>query len=221
MPVRHLSLAAAALFAVAATSQAQVMTASSHHATYGIMAGVNFAKLGGENVTGASNRTGLVAGAYADWRLADAFSIRPELLYSMEGAKASNIDGNGADGTLELGYLRLPVLLRYTIPTTRDTHPFLALGPSFGIELQCDASATSGGASVSVSCDAANDQLGGGFAKKTFDVSGKLEAGIDFRLGRQMLTIGGAYSHGFTKTFDTAGGSPENRVWSAFAALGF
>jgi hypothetical protein len=212
MSVRNVACVVVALVSISGTAQGQ-MTGGIRTVSFGIMAGANFAKLGGDDVEDASNRTGLLAGVYVDLPVANGVSVRPELLYSMQGAKTVNIDGKGPDAVLKLDYVQLPVLVRFTVPTASQTRPFIAVGPSFGLKTKCEVAASAGGVSGSVSCDDVD------INEKSFDVGGKIEGGVDFGMNGRVLTIGGAYTHGFSDVVEDA--SVKNRVISLFAASGF
>jgi hypothetical protein len=181
--------------------------------SFGIMAGANFSKLGGDDAEDVSNRTGLMAGVYVDLPVANGVSIRPELVYSQQGAKGDNVDGKGTDIEIKIDYVQLPVLARFTVPTASQTRPFLAAGPAFGFKAKCDVKGSDGDVSVSASCDEVD------FNEKSFDVSGKVEAGVDFGMNGRVLTVGGSHMHGFSDIFEDA--SVKNRVFSIFAAFGF
>jgi outer membrane protein with beta-barrel domain len=191
---------------------AQNPSPAARRAAYGLVAGINFANVGGADAQGSKTRTALVAGGYAAWPMADGFSFQPSLLYSMEGAKTSG----DVDLTVKLNYIRLPAMLRYTWPGAGTTRPFVALGPSFGYQLTCDVSGSNNGVSASASCDAFAAPEGS--QRKKFDVSGRVEAGLDFAMSGRKFTIGGAYSHGFTDVVKE--GSVKNRVFSVLFGIG-
>lgn len=192
---------------------AQRVTRSAGRGTYGVMAGVNFATLGGSDVENAKTRTGLVAGVYAAWPIANGLSFHPELVYDMEGAKASDPQ---TEATVKLDYVRLPLMLRYASPAGGSARPFLAIGPSLGYQVGCNVSGSDSGVSVSSSCDALAQQVDLG--RKKLDASGRVEAGIDLVAAGRTVTIGGAYSYGFTKLFKDT--NARNRAFSVFAAFG-
>lgn len=219
MHARHTMLAAVALALVAGGVSAQSMEGSLEMPAYGIRAGATFATLGGSDISNAKTRTSFVGGVYATWPVAGGFSLQPELLYSMQGTKGEgSSDGTAVSGTLQMDYIQIPLLGRYTFPMSGQTHPYVALGPSFGFQMKCDVSGTSGIATASMSCGDFNDQFGG-LDRKRFDLSGVLEAGVDFRLQMMQLTVGGSYAHGFIDAFKDA--NVRNRVWSIFAGIGF
>ena len=183
------------------------------HGTYGVMAGANFAKLSGGDVQDAKTRTGLMVGGYAAWPIAESWSFQPELLYSMQGAKGSDEFG---ETTLKLDYLGVPLLFRFSPPTTSTTKPFVAIGPAFGYQVACNVSASSSQFSVNSSCDDAAQ--GTDFERKKFDFSGRIEAGADVAAGGTHVRIGGGYSHGFTDVVNHS--KAKNRVFSVFLGIG-
>lgn len=210
--------AAAALLISALLSTAPMVAQTSQSAggrgTYGVVAGLNFAKVGGSDVEDAKIRTGFVGGVYAAWPLGTGVSFQPEVLYSMEGAKSNT----GGDAAVKLDYIRIPLMLRLAVPTASMTRPFVAIGPSFGFQTKCEISGSSGSTSVSASCDEVNGIAGGGFEHKTFDVAGRVEAGLTFDTSGRRFIVGGSYSHGFTDVFKDA--DVKNRVFSIFVGIG-
>ncbi|HEX6533163.1 MAG TPA: porin family protein [Gemmatimonadaceae bacterium] len=216
----HLPLTTIALL-LAVPARAQVMTAPAPRIRYGIVAGLNFAKLGGGDVTGSGSRTGFVGGAYLDKPLGAGLSLRPALLLSLEGASTDGVDGGDTSGSLKLDYLRLPILVRYAFPTPGSTHPFIALGPSVGVRVGCALTGSSQGASGSISCKDANDFLSGGFDTKPVVVAGRIEAGLDFAAGSETVTVGAGYTHGLTKALEVLGAVARNRVWTVYAGVTF
>jgi len=87
-------------------------------AQLGIKGGVNFAKL--KNADG-KGKIGMVAGIFMEKKLSDRFSIRPEALFSTQGAKI------GSQKT-KLKYINIPVLAKI-YPTERFSVEF---GPQVG-----------------------------------------------------------------------------------------
>lgn len=195
---RRTIFVAAAVLAIAGVQSASAQAPLVPHPTVGILAGVNLAKVSGSDVSGISNRTGFLGGLYVTFHIANGFGIEPEALYSMQGA-------SGSDFTLKLDYVQVPVLLRYDFPTHAPVHPFLMVGPSFGIKASCKV--TNG--SSSGSCADAE------ISPKSFDMGGTAGAGV--ALGK--LSVGARYTMGFSKIEDSA--DFKNRVFSVLAGLSF
>ncbi|GAA4311728.1 porin family protein [Nibribacter koreensis] len=101
--------------AVCTVSMAQAQTGGLQ---LGLKAGVNYATLTGDDVSGIDPKFGFHIGGYADYGVNDMFSIRPEVLFSGKGFKMeeseSNVFESGDKYTIEmtqqLNYIDVPVL---------------------------------------------------------------------------------------------------------------
>jgi len=102
------------LLIVTISTQAQVKL--------GIKAGANFSDLDGNFDT--SMKTGFHAGAVVEIKAFNNFSLQPEVLYSMQGAK---VTFSGAQ-EINFSYITVPVMARYYLLT--DTFS-LDAGPQF------------------------------------------------------------------------------------------
>lgn len=117
-----LTLALLAGTALAAQAQTQ-------RVHFGLKAGVCFAKFGGDDVLDANrSRVGLSGGALAEVTVAEHWAVQPELLYTAKGSKISY--GGNIDSYQRLGYLDVPVMVKYKIP-----HFFVEAGPQLGVLL--------------------------------------------------------------------------------------
>jgi hypothetical protein len=96
-------------------------TASFAQLSGGVRAGLNLANNSGD-VENNSMKVGLQLGVYLVGNLSDKLAIQPELVYSGYG---SSYD----EGDYKLGYISIPILLRYNINDMVNIH----LGPQFGI----------------------------------------------------------------------------------------
>lgn len=109
-----LSLAIVAIASLSASAQAK----------FGIKAAMNISSLRGDDADGLKSYIGANGGLFANIPLTGNLSVQPEVLYSAEGAKAE--DG---DGKIQLGYVNIPVMLKYT-----DASGFFGeVGPQIGI----------------------------------------------------------------------------------------
>ena len=202
---RRVVLAAAALLSAAGVSQARAQAASSPRPTYGALAGVNFATLSGDDVEGASSRTGFIGGGFVTFHFHNGLGLEPELLYSQQGASSSD---NGT--ALRMSFVQIPVLLRYDFRVRSGPRPFVLAGPSIGIKVSCSAS----GEGVSVDCDRADLQTTG------FDLGGTLGGGVAFRAGKQSLSLGARYTIGTNDLFEN-NFHAKSRFWSILAGIAF
>jgi Outer membrane protein beta-barrel domain len=205
--------AALVTLGLAATAGAQAASAIPP-IRLGLLAGANFARVGGKDVDDVGTRTGFVGGAYLAIPIAPAVVLRPELLYTMKGAKATGSDA----ATVKLDYVEAPVLVQWDVPTTSAVRPHLYAGPGFGFRTKCEVSASSGGATDSASCDDINRQADAELIDfKSFDFGLLVGGGVGFALGRQTLTVGARYELGLTKIASDS--DAKHRVLSLVGSL--
>ncbi|HLX90308.1 MAG TPA: porin family protein [Puia sp.] len=102
--------------------------------SFGAKAGLNIASLSGSDVSGATSRVSFHIGGLAQIPLTGMLSLQPELVYSSQGAK---INANGSQETLSLGYLNLPILLKYST----SVGVYFESGLQFGLDLSGKVSA--------------------------------------------------------------------------------
>lgn len=111
------------LFAVAALGT----LATKAQVRYGVRGGVNFSNVRGSDLEGNKGQTGFHIGALAEIGLpASGLSIQPEIQFSGEGAKSDN--GEGIEARLNLSYINVPVLVKYTF----QPGIFVTSGPQLG-----------------------------------------------------------------------------------------
>lgn len=80
--------------------------------SFGIKAGLNFAKIHGDNTEDFGSRTSFAGGIFAEFPMSEKVSFQPELLYSGQGAAHSS---SGSDETLKLDYLNIPFMFKYYV----------------------------------------------------------------------------------------------------------
>ena len=163
--------------------------------SYGVRAGVNFAKI--NNIDG-DYKMGYCAGAVLNYSLISMIEIQPEILYSMKGAKHS-------DDELEynLTYLEIPVLVKLSLPLPIPLLPDLYAGPYAGFRLKAEYE----GEDISEDIEKMDYgvMFGGGFGISLV----MLEVALDAR-----------YSMGM-KAVNAEGEDHENRVISGTASVLF
>lgn len=209
MHKRFVMVSAAAL-ALAAASHTATAQMAAPKPTFGVLGGLNVAKVSGDNVTGVSNRTGFNAGLFLTMHMNSAWSIEPEALYSQQGADASG-------ATLKMNYLEVPVLLRWDVMSKAPVHPFFIAGPAAALQVGCSASS----GSQSMSCDQLNQSSPGSFQKKSFDMLGVAGAGVGFSFGATQMSLGARYAYGFSNALTVNGTSAKNRYFSVLLGLTF
>jgi len=120
---------------------AAVMTmsvAANAQFNFGVKAGLNLANM--TNSDGAKSLIGLNIGGLAQYKFeGSGFAVQPELLFSMQGAKASEGDGKSA-----LNYINVPIMLQYYVMPGLNVEA----GPQIGFLMS--AKAKGGGESIDV-----------------------------------------------------------------------
>jgi opacity protein-like surface antigen len=214
---RYLAALSLCMLAVvtAAPTHAQGMTAPKP--TFGVLAGLDLATLGGSDFSGVGSRTGLTLGGYVTFHLDRRFGLEPELLFTQRGASE---ESDGDRVTIKMDYIDVPVLVRWDVPTTGQLRPFFLAGPTLSFQVSCNGEESQGGASVSASCDDINQANPGSLSKKSVDIGATLGGGVTFPAGRKTnLSLGIRYTHGLLATFD--GSDAKNRTWQFLAGLSF
>jgi len=104
--------------ALVATANAQGST------TFGVKAGANLSSWGGDDAEGVKSKIGFHAGGIVNIPVSSMFSVQPEVLFSLEGAKSEDDD----DAKANLSYINIPIMLQYN-----NASGFYAeLGPQIG-----------------------------------------------------------------------------------------
>jgi len=92
--------------------------------TFGVKAGANLSSWNGDDVEGVKSKIGFHAGGIVNIPVSSMFSVQPEVLFSLEGAKSEDDD----DIKDNLSYVNIPVMLQYN-----NASGFYAeLGPQIG-----------------------------------------------------------------------------------------
>jgi len=115
---------ALALSLGANAQEQQTVTDSGPTAKFGIKGGLNLTNLYVDNVSSEHMKAGFNAGVFAKLPVTKGFSIQPELLYSVKGAKdtySNFVQGDG-EYRFNLGYIELPVLAVVNIAPNFNLH---------------------------------------------------------------------------------------------------
>lgn len=170
------------------------VAASAQSASFGIKAGASLTNFTGKGTDGSDlkNKFGFNGGFIANLPVNDAFSIQPELLYSMKGYKFSGSDALGTtiDSKETLHYLDVPILARVNAGGL-----FFELGPQIGFLVAAKYSA-----------EGSNGQSGSYSTKSDYKA---VDFGYAAGLGYQMPTgpgIGLRYNGGFIDVFKNNNG---------------
>lgn len=91
--------------------------------SYGAKAGLNVSNVGGSDAEDNKAKAGVYLGGFVGIPVAERISINPELVFSLQGSKYDDDDAK-----LNLSYLNIPVLARYTA----QSGFFAETGPQLG-----------------------------------------------------------------------------------------
>ncbi|SHF91515.1 Outer membrane protein beta-barrel domain-containing protein [Fodinibius roseus] len=180
--------------------------------TWGLKAGVNVSDFYGDDVGQTDVRGGFSGGILLNYRFNDYWALQPEVIFNMKGADVSSgLIGENGPVDYEFGYLNVPVLAKFYIPTGSLFSPHLYAGPEVGFKLYGDSN------SNDIDDELQDAEFGIAFG-----------TGLDYNLGSDptdfIRTVGLdlRYSLGLTDVFDTSQ-EPEarNGVFSAALFLGF
>ncbi len=109
---------------------ATTVLASQAQVSYGAKAGANLYNFSGDDAEGLDSKIGFNVGGFVNIPVSETFSVQPELVFSAEGAKASE-----GDGTLNLNYLNIPIMLQYNTPSGF----YAEAGPQIGLLMSAKA----------------------------------------------------------------------------------
>lgn len=162
----------------------------------GILAGVNFQNLNGEDSEGdkLSNEmlVGFHAGLNAQIPIAPEFYFQPGVLFSTKGAKDS---GTGYKSQLNLSYLEIPLEFMYK-GSIGNGYVMVGIGPYFGFgitgkyKLETNSATLESNIEFSKSVDDSSSP--DKYYLKSFDAGGnifagyEMESGLFFRLNTQL-----------------------------------
>lgn len=177
---------------------------------FGVKGGLNMANITGDGIKNNSMKMGMVGGVSISYALTEIFAIRPELLYSMKGAK-----WGANDEELALNYFEIPLLFAVNLPTEGSVKPALYAGPALGILM-------------SATCDGVDEKE----SWKSTDIGIIAGASLGYAMEKGMLSVEFRYevSMSTNDNFDNAKlieeGFPEspgikNSVMSVFVGYGF
>ena len=192
---------------------AVLCTASSvmaQQAVFGLKAGINLANVNfdpqpDEDVSG--RRTGFVGGLFVVVPVTELIAFQGEALFSQKG---TSFDADGDEGSLELDYLEVPLLLRVGTASSGRTSFHAFAGPAIGLKLRSKFSATFEGETEDEDIE---DDI------EAFDIGLVGGAGVDF--GR--FTLDGRYTWGLRNVLnvDPDEARIKNRAFSIMAGVRF
>lgn len=187
-------------FAVAAVAATLVTAddAAAQSFQFGPVAGVSIANVTGDDAGETDSRTGFFGGAQVIWQAPGSlFGFETGAMYVQRGAKSSEAD---LDGTVELDYIAVPLMLRVAPPMDASSFtPVFGLGGEAAFKVGCSVSGEAEGVEVDVDCDEMADFI----ETKSFDFGLAASVGLDFPVGRMTLAPFAKYTYGLTSIDDS------------------
>jgi len=101
------------------------LTVSRAQVKYGGKIGLNLSDFTGDEADEAKSKVGFNFGGFAEIPVADAFAVKPELVFSKQGAKT---EITSVDSKFKLSYINIPVLVKYNT----SSGFFVETGPQVG-----------------------------------------------------------------------------------------
>jgi len=182
----------------------------------GLKAGLNIATVSGTDAdnlfeTSLDSRTGFNGGIFFMYQFNNLFAIQPEAYYTMKGA-ATNL--MGADITLKLDYVEIPVLFKVIIPTEgTNLKPSLFVGPALAFKTGAKIKGENQNQSAEIDIDS---------LVTSTDFSLVFGGGVGFMIGNNELGVDIRYNLGLTTWDDTSDPfDVKNNVLSFNAYYGF
>jgi hypothetical protein len=181
---------------------------------FGITLGANSATYSGNDLGDVSRRTGLLAGVLGVFPFSPTIALEPEIAYSMKGANASDASQPGFSGSVTVGYVQIPALLRFELAAaTVGPKPFLYAGPALAFKANCSFEVHGQGISSSSNCDDVESNLN----STDFSLIGG--GGIAFNVGGRTVGLAARYDYSLTKFSSSS--NLKNSVLSVLATLEF
>ncbi len=144
--------------------------AKAQNVNFGAKAGLNISSVSGES--DAKSRVGFAVGAFAEFKVSEKFSIQPEVLYSVLGAK-SKADGKPG---YSLSYINIPVMAKYYVAEKFS----LEAGPQIGF--LTSAKYTEGSSSINIKDLFKSTDFGLNIGAG-YDVSKNIAVGVRYTAG--------------------------------------
>jgi hypothetical protein len=222
---RKISLITAMVFATIII-QAQQKSASAGRTSFGIRGGVNFQNINGKDDNGDKLEndmlTGYNFGFNAEIPVAPDFYFQPGLLYSLKGAKSSDVIlGQTITGEIKISYLELPLNFLYK-PLLGSGHLLLGFGPYVALGIGGKATYEGGGSSLSQNIKFKNKVMNSDpddvFYLRPLDAGANMLAGFEFR---NKLSFQLNVQLGLLKINPEYEGAPDDKTSAKNTGFGF
>lgn len=190
--------------------------------TLGIKGGLNVSTLSVDDPAnpdfGFDDQTDFVVGAFLQCASSGWFALQAEALYSQNGAKAQGEEG---EVTLNLNYLRVPVLLMARLASRESPmYPILYAGPQLAFQTRCQVTGEQDGVSQSLGCD--DPELEDPLETKKVEFGLVIGGGLEILFSRLTAQLDARYGLGLTNLNAAAPSevSVKNRGWSFMLGVG-
>lgn len=225
---KHLTVLGAVLLILitaptSAVSETRIAIGPKFGLNFATMTGDSFDTLAADLKPDAGYSVRGMFGAFATIELSDYWAIRPEFLYCQTAGEWKWVSKSGiATSTLtkliEVEYVEIPVLAKFTIPQSGRFQPFFYGGPAVAFHAASSDKATfvidTSGVTISYDDHYADHIYN---AKSTvWEVI--LGAGIEWKLGEHRMILEGRYRRNMTPLFedvDDFNAVPEDDAWEA------
>lgn len=194
-------------------------------AQFTVKGGINLVDVFGDDVEASDTRPRLAGGVGVDMVGVGPFTLAPEIYYAQKGAE--NFQSRLAAGEtaeISLAYVEVPVLVRLAIPLGGARfQPYLAGGPVFGWQLDCQVRAEEAGPEEDCG------QLLGGQDQleetlREFEQGIMIGGGFAFEVIRGIgaVTLDARYARGLTRLSEAEDGPEiQNRALSVLLGYRF
>jgi opacity protein-like surface antigen len=136
---------------------------------FGAKVGLNVSSISGES--DSKSKVGLALGVFTEIKVSDKFSVQPELLYSVLGAKS-----NASSDNISLAYFNIPVMAKYYVADKFS----LEAGPQIGFLSSAKYVQGSNSANIKDSYKSADFGLNFGAG---YDLTKNISAGVRYTVG--------------------------------------
>jgi opacity protein-like surface antigen len=154
-----------------------------------------------------SNRSGILAGGFAEFGIAEGLFITGEVLYAQMGVKlsvpASVLAGAPVGGSVDLtekgDYIHVPISLKYKFPIPESiVRPYIFVGPSVSFNLSAKVlTEYTGQIAQYVSPTSSEEDVKD--STKSVDIAAHAGAGVEIAVSSNVLLfVDGRYSMSFT-----------------------
>ncbi|GAA4278753.1 porin family protein [Aquimarina mytili] len=143
------------LLVIVLASFSIVANAQEEKIRFGAKAGLNFASLNGDGISGLSGLTSFHIGAVVEVPIAEKLAFQPELVYSSQGYQFDTVVFDGflgalnVDSTTKLNYINIPIMAKYYVAQGLS----IQAGPQIGILVSAKTKADTAGFSTEVDVD--------------------------------------------------------------------